>query len=75
VNVHQSFYKRLSAKFVQRPIKIPNYILNTYAKERGISAYDIKEYLKLISYSIKKKEQKALFIFLKKAKRLKKSPS
>ncbi len=75
VNVRQSFYKKLSAKFVQRPIKIPNYILHTYAKERGIAAHDIKEYLKLISYSIQKKEQKALFIFLKKAKRLKKPSS
>lgn len=75
VNVRQSFYKKLSFKFVQRPIKIPNYILNIYAKERGIAAHDIKEYLKLISYSIGKKEQKALFIFLKKAKRLQKSPS
>lgn len=75
VNVRQSFYKKLAYHFVQRPIKIPNYILNSYAKERGIPAHDIKEYLKLISYSIGKKEQKALFMFLKKANRLKKSSS
>jgi len=70
VNAQQRFYKKLSAQFVQRPIKIPNYILKKYSQERGISPYDIKEYLKLISYTIKKKEQKALSIFLKKAKRL-----
>ena len=75
VNVRQSFYKKLSKKFVEKPIKIPNFILAHYAKERGILEKDIKEYLKLISYTIGKKEQKALFIFLKKAKRLQKFPS
>ena len=75
VNQHQRFYKKLSKKFVQQPIKIPNYILSKYARERGILEKDIKEYLKLISYTIGKKEQKALFIFLKKAKRLQKFPS
>lgn len=75
VNVRQSFYKKLSQKFVEKPIKIPNFILSRYAKERGILEKDIKEYLKLISYTIGKKEQKALFIFLKKAKRLQKFPS
>ncbi len=52
---------------MQQPIKIPNYILSKYARERGILEKDIKEYLKLISYTIARKEQKALFIFLKKA--------
>jgi chorismate dehydratase len=75
VNERQSFYKKLSQKFVEKPIKIPNFILSSYAKERGILEKDIKEYLKLISYTIGKKEQKALFIFLKKAKRLQKFPS
>lgn len=75
VNVRQSFYKKLSQKFVEKPIKIPNFILSRYAKERGILEKDIKEYLKLISYTIGKKEQKALFIFLKKAKSLQKFPS
>jgi len=75
VNERQSFYKKLSQKFVQQPIKIPNYILTKYANERGISEKNIKEYLKLISYTIGKKEQKALFIFLKKAKSLQKPSS
>ena len=55
---------------MQQPIKIPNYILSQYARERGILEKDIKEYLKLISYTIARKEQKALFIFLKKAHQL-----
>ena len=75
VNERQGFYKKLSQKFVQQPIKIPNYILKKYSQERGILADDIKEYLKLISYTIGKKEQKALFIFLKKATRLQKPSS
>ena len=70
VNARYSFYKRLSHQFVQQPIKIPNYILSKYAKERGITEKNIKGYLKLISYTIAKKEQKALYMFLKKAKRL-----
>jgi len=40
------------------------------SEERGILEKDIKEYLKLISYTIARKEQKALFIFLKKAHQL-----
>lgn len=72
VNAHQHFFHKLSKRFVQRPIKIPRYILQQYSRERGISEHDIQEYLKLISYTIGRKEQKALFIFLKKANRLKK---
>ncbi|AFL67820.1 MqnA/MqnD/SBP family protein [Sulfurospirillum barnesii] len=70
VNEHQSFYKRLAHAIVRKPIKIPRYILETYAKERGISTHDIQEYLKVISYTIGKKEQKALFMFLKKVRML-----
>lgn len=75
INTRQRFYKRLAAKFVQQPIKIPNYILKKYSQERGILGKNIKEYLKLISYTIGKKEQKALFLFLKKAKRAQKPSS
>ncbi|ACZ13200.1 MqnA/MqnD/SBP family protein [Sulfurospirillum deleyianum] len=67
INTKQTFYKNLATQFVRKPIKIPRYILQHYAKERGISEKDILEYLKLISYTIEKKEQKALFMFLKKA--------
>ena len=70
VNAHHTFYKQLSHSFTKSPIKIPRYILQKYARERDIKENDIKNYLKLISYKIEKKEQKALHLFLKKAKRM-----
>ena len=60
-----SFYKRLVAKFLQKNVKIPNYILAQYAKSRDISEQDIKWYLKFISYKIGPKEQKSLRKFFK----------
>ncbi len=72
VNHNQTFYKKLATRFIKAPIKIPRYILDTYAKERDIKPEDIRDYLKFISYTIQKKEQKALSLFLKKAQRIKK---
>jgi chorismate dehydratase len=71
INAHFKTYKKISEVFKNKPIKIPGYILNQYAKQRGISPQEIKEYLKLISYRIDKKENKALKLFFKKAKGLK----
>lgn len=70
INQHTTFYKNLATQFTRKPIKIPRYILQQYAKERGIKEQDILDYLKLISYTMGRKEQKALSIFLKKAKNL-----
>ena len=70
VNHHQTFYKKLAKHFGQTRIKIPMYILNAYAKERGIAPCDIKTYLTLISYTIGTKEKKALKLFFKKAKKI-----
>ena len=69
-NKHHSIYKRLAKNFKKRNIKIPGYILQIYAKKRGIKAKEIKEYLKLITYDIQKREKKALKLFLKKSKAL-----
>ena len=66
-----SFYKRLVAKFLQKNVKIPNYILAKYAKSRDISEQDIKWYLKFISYKIGPKEQKSLQKFFKEDRLLK----
>jgi len=66
-----SFYKKLVAKFLQKNVKIPNYILAQYAKSRGISEQDIKWYLKFISYKIGPKEQKSLRKFFKEDRLLK----
>jgi chorismate dehydratase len=71
INAHFKTYKKISETFKNKPIKIPIYILNQYAKQRGIPPREIKEYLKLISYKIDRKGNKALKLFFKKAKGLK----
>lgn len=70
-NKNYKIYKRLSEDFNKNSTKIPQYQLQKYADERKIPASKIKEYLKLISYSIGQKERKSLRLFLKKAKQLK----
>ena len=62
-------YERLAREFLRANVKIPNYILAKYAQTRGISADDIKWYLKFISYEIGAKEQKALRIFFKEVRK------
>ena len=71
VTKHHTFFKKLSTHFKNQRIKIPYYIAQNYAQERGIRVQDIKEYLSLISYAIETKEQKGLKLFLKKARQLK----
>lgn len=73
INKNYTFYKNLSLQFQKKPIKIPQYILQKYSRERDISASEIKKYLSLISYDIKEKEQKGLHLFFKKAKQLNKT--
>ncbi len=70
VNKHFSIYKKLAITFKHKKIKVPQYILNDYAKKRGIRAKEITDYLKLISYEINKKEERGLKLFLKKSKNL-----
>ncbi len=69
-NKHHKIYKKIAKQFVIKKIKIPGYLLEIYSKQRGISKKEIKEYLKLISYKINRKEEKALKLFLKKARAL-----
>lgn len=68
VTKDSAFYHRLSKRFMAQKVRIPRYILERYAKERGIGEADILEYLKLISYRIGPKEKRGLKLFLKKAK-------
>ncbi len=70
-NRHHNIYRKLAIKFKNKKIKIPSYILKSYAQKRGIETKEIKEYLKLISYNIEEKERKALKLFLKKASKIK----
>jgi len=71
VTKHHTFFKKLATRFKKQRIKIPYYIAQNYAQERGIDVHHIKEYLTLISYAIEAKEQKGLKLFLKKARQLK----
>lgn len=73
INKNYSFYQKIAHRFKKTSIKIPQYILHKYAKEREIAPAQIKSYLKLISYDIGTKEQRGLKLFLKKAKAIKRT--
>jgi len=47
-----SKYKKLSKKFLDRPYKVPYYILEISSQRTGISKKDILEYLQLIEYKL-----------------------
>jgi chorismate dehydratase len=61
----KKFYEALTRSFIKHKIKIPQYILNRYSKNRDISKNDILKYLDKISYQINYKEKRALKLFLK----------
>lgn len=62
------FQKILNA-FLRKKIKIPDYILEKYAKTRNIAKSDIRYYLdELIYYKIGTKEKRALKKFIKATK-------
>jgi len=67
VNRHFNTYKKLSDRFKKNRTKIPQYILEKYAYERGITKKEILKYLSLISYEIRSKEMRGLKLFLKKS--------
>jgi len=64
-------FKKLSNDFLKQKTKIPQYILNNYAKRSGLSKKQILDYLDIISYKIEKKEKKSLKLFFKLAKNIK----
>jgi chorismate dehydratase len=65
VNRYYDFYKCVGEKFANQKIFIPSYILNKYAKERGVKAEEIKTYLKNLSYKIDAKASYGLKTFLR----------
>lgn len=67
-------YSKLVKKFIKTKVKIPNFILNKYAKSRGFTPKEVLWYLKFITYKITQKEKKALKIFYAKARRLNFNP-
>lgn len=70
VNKDYTFYKGLAKRFMRQNIKIPRYILERYARERGIPETEILAYLKLISFTIERKEKRGLKRFLKASSQL-----
>lgn len=69
-NRHGKSYKKLSTEFNSSKIRIPHYVMEWEAKQKGFKTKDAKEYLKLISYRIGAKEERSFALFMKKAKKL-----
>jgi len=69
-NSNEKILKRLSRKFVQQKVKIPQYILKKYSTRSGISTTNILKYLEKIDYKLTQKEKKSLKLFLKLSKNL-----
>lgn len=67
---NKNLYQSLTDSFLKQKIKIPQYILNRYAKTRKIKKRDILSYLRLIEYKIDHKSEKSLKVFLKKARKI-----
>jgi len=67
-NKHKKKINNLAKKFNQTKPKIPQYYLKRAAKAKGITPQELKWYLDKIYYKIGYKEQKALKLFLKRAK-------
>jgi len=63
-------YKKISKTFLKHKPKIPYYLLQQAAKKRSISAKEIEEYLKLISYELTPKAKQGLKRFYTEAKKL-----
>ena len=59
-NKHASIYAKLSKHFSQKRIKIPHYLLESYAAKSQIDKKYIQEYLKHIYYHIGTKEMLGL---------------
>lgn len=68
-------YENLTNSFLRSKVKIPQYILDSYAKSRNVKKSEILWYLNYISYKIDIKEKKALNMFLKKARLLNFNPN
>lgn len=69
-NSNEQILKKLSKKFSNKKVKIPQYILNKYSQRSGISNQNILHYLQKIDYKLNIKEKKSLKLFLKLSKNL-----
>jgi chorismate dehydratase len=70
-NCYGKTVKGLAQKFVQAPVKIPQYILKKEAKKRDVTPQQLLWYLEHIEYHMNYKSKKSLKLFLLKASKLK----
>jgi len=64
-NGNQKHLCMLAKKFAKEKVFIPQYILKQYVQNSGLSAEQIREYLKKIKYQLGYKEKRALKLFFK----------
>jgi len=63
----KKIYKNIERNFLQRRVRIPQYILKQASKRTDVSSNDILKYLEYISYELDTKAKKGLMKFYKKA--------
>ena len=66
----KKLYKKIEKEFLKREVKIPQYLLKEAEKRTHVEVKEIQNYLKLISYRVDYKAQKALKKFYKEEKAL-----
>ena len=69
-NCYSREIQKISKKFIQKPIKIPQYILKKEAKRRGISPKQLLWYLGYIEYKMDYRAKSSLKRFLREVKTL-----
>ena len=69
-NCYGKTIQEIAKKFIQSPVKIPQYILKKEAKKRDITPQQLLWYLEYIEYKMNYKAKKSLRLFLKKAKNI-----
>ncbi len=69
-STNEKVLKDISKKFIQKKVKIPQYILKKYSQRSGISSHNILRYLEKIDYKLTQKEKKSLKLFLKLSKNI-----
>lgn len=69
-NKEYSYYKKIEKNFIDKKIKIPQYILEASSKQTKIAKKDIINYLKHISYKVDKKANMGLKKFYKEVDKL-----
>jgi chorismate dehydratase len=67
-NNNEKYIKKVTKRFKKHHIKIPQYILQKYSDKSNLTKKQILQYLEKIDYSIEKKEEKSLKLFLKLSK-------